>query len=150
MIQQQTVLFIYWSASSRLASMIAEYGTEAGECLLSVRVNEYCQASGEAVVYEVRTFPPAENAGSAYIRTEGRKGFWQAELGMLNANRGFLPFVRSAPVHTGGSSAESPFSDEERRHTGHNQGPFPLLPIDYGLYSTYTIYPPPKQEGEKP
>ncbi|SEF82766.1 DUF4912 domain-containing protein [Paenibacillus sp. UNC499MF] len=147
MIQQQTVLFIYWSASSRLASMIADYGTGAGECLLNVRVSGYCEGSGEAVVYEVRTSPPAENTGSAYIRTEGRKGFWQAELGMLSANRAFLPFVRSVPVYTGGGPA---FSDVERRHAGHKQDPFPLLPLDYGLYSTYTIYPPPKQEGEKP
>ncbi|MFS0836820.1 DUF4912 domain-containing protein [Paenibacillus sp. 1P03SA] len=150
MIQQQTVLFIYWSASPRLASIIAEYGTGAGECLISVRLSGYCEGSGEAVVYEVRTFPPAENTGSAYIRTESRKGFWQAELGMLNANRGFLPFVRSVPVCTGGGPAENPFPDVERRQAGHKQGPFPLLPLDYGLYSTYTIYPPPKQEGEKP
>ncbi|MEC0247437.1 DUF4912 domain-containing protein [Paenibacillus chitinolyticus] len=149
MIQQQTVLFVYWSLSSRLASMIAEYGTEAEQGLVSVRVSGYDEGSDESVVYEVRTMPPAENAGSAYIRTQGRKGQWLAELGMLNANNGFLPLLRSAPVRTGYGSGESAFP-EKRRHSGNNPLPFPLLPVDFGFYSTYTIYPPPKQEGEKP
>ncbi|WP_217562381.1 DUF4912 domain-containing protein [Paenibacillus sp. GbtcB18] len=149
MIQRQTVLFVYWSLSSRLASMIAEYGNEAEQGLVSVRINGYGEGSDESVVYVVRTMPPAENAGSAYIRTQGRKGLWQAELGILNANCGFLPLLRSAPVRTGDGSGENPFP-EEGRHSGNNHPAFPLLPVDFGFYSTYTIYPPPKQEGEKP
>ncbi|WP_068776237.1 DUF4912 domain-containing protein [Paenibacillus sp. FJAT-26967] len=150
MVQQPTVLFLYWMVSDRFFAMLDNYGDGTAASHLVIRLSmepdngTITGAETRDVQYVWHT-PADRSQHSAFIEVCSCNALWTAELGFNGSEQRFVPLLRSASVRTGyvaggaGAIRVSAVAEDVDKT---------LLPADYHLYSTYTIYPQPKQEGE--
>ncbi|MVO98755.1 DUF4912 domain-containing protein [Paenibacillus lutrae] len=154
MVQQPTVLFLYWMVSDRFLAMLNNYGDGKAVSHLAIRLRmepdngTIAGAENRDVQYVWHAQIPADRSQhSTFIEVCSCNALWTAELGFNGNEQRFVPLLHSASVRTGyvtGGAAAIRVSAEA------DVVKEPLLPANYHLYSTYTIYPQPKQEGELP
>jgi hypothetical protein len=140
LLQHTTTLFAYWQLSARKNAMVTQhFGMDWRNLAPMLRLYDVTDLSFDgSQTHSVRQLAIGERS-TCYIHDLQPCRSYIADVGILNQHRMFIPLLRSnrvdMPTSDHGSVSESSFLAE------HAEQPFTLmLPYEYDLFSTYTLY----------